>query len=270
MISRNAPCECGSGKKFKHCCGALETADINVFSQEKIYADNGWFLPSLRGSNMRRFCPTPPGSRGISRAAAPPGILIIDGFLSAGICNSWCAFINSQSTETLEVQNVDTFKQSGGIANRPDEARIAETIDLGERKTEFLREVIRAYRDYVTRFFQAELDTIEPPSVLKYQPGGHYLAHSDSEYWDVNQHLWVRSLARDFSTLIYLNDGYEGGTLFFPNFDFRLAPKRGMLVAFPSDHRYLHAAEPLISGTRFAVVSWAKAKIPQELSPLRS
>jgi preprotein translocase subunit SecA len=22
-VSRNAPCPCGSGKKFKHCCGAL-------------------------------------------------------------------------------------------------------------------------------------------------------------------------------------------------------------------------------------------------------
>ena len=268
MISRNAPCECGSGKKFKYCCGTLKTADINALSQKSIYAENGWFLPALRGPNMRRFCATPPGAQKISRTAAPPGILIIDGFLSAALCEDWCTFIDSRSTEVLEVQDVETFKQTGKVANRPDEVRIAETIDLAGRKTEFLREVVRAYRNYVTRFFQAELDTIEPPSVLKYRPGGHYRAHSDSEYWDREQHLWLRSLERDFSTLTYLNDGYEGGALFFPNFNFRLAPKRGMLVAFPSDHRYLHAAEPLISGTRFAVVSWAKAKTPQGFSPL--
>ena len=23
-ISRNAPCPCGSGKKYKHCCGAIK------------------------------------------------------------------------------------------------------------------------------------------------------------------------------------------------------------------------------------------------------
>jgi hypothetical protein len=40
-----------------------------------------------------------------------------------------------------------------------------------------------------------------------------------------------------------------------------------MMIAFPSDHRYIHAAEPLISGTRFAVVSWAKAKKQQGFTP---
>ncbi|MDA9711294.1 hypothetical protein N9U42_02890, partial [Luminiphilus sp.] len=68
---------------------------------------------------------------------------------------------------------MEAFKQTGKVVNRPDEVRIAETIDLADRQTEFLRQVVRAYRDYVTRFFQAELDTIEPPSVLKYRRGGH-------------------------------------------------------------------------------------------------
>ena len=92
-------------------------------------------------------------------------------------------------------------------------------------------------------------------------------AHSDSEYWDEGSHTWKRSLDRDYSILIYLNEGFEGGALFFPNFDYRIAPKRGMMIAFPSDHRYLHAAEPLISGKRFAVVSWAKARKQNGFTP---
>jgi hypothetical protein len=27
-VGRNAPCPCGSGKKFKHCCGAPEANDL--------------------------------------------------------------------------------------------------------------------------------------------------------------------------------------------------------------------------------------------------
>jgi hypothetical protein len=267
MTSRNTPCACGSGKRFKQCCGALDSPGLHPQTPREMYTDAGWFLRPFRGMAMRRFCPEPPGAGAISRVAAPPGILVVDGFLGAALCKDWCTFMDKQSTQWLGVQDVGNFEQSGDVSWENHAARVTETIDLAERKTDVLREVVRGYRDYTTRFFQQDLDTIEQPSVLKYGPGGLYQAHSDSEYWDESSHTWKRSLDRDYSILIYLNEGFEGGALYFPNFDFRIAPKRGMLVAFPSDHRYLHAAESLISGTRFAVVSWAKAKTPQGFSP---
>ena len=198
---------------------------------------------------------------------APPGVLIVEGFLSVAMCEDWCAFMESQSTAWLGVQNVESFEQLGEVSFKTHDARVTETIDLAEYKTDVLREVVRGYRDYVTRFFRQELDTIEQPSVLKYGPGGRYNTHSDSEYWDEGSHTWKRSLDRDYSILVYLNEEFEGGALFFPNFEYRIEPKRGMMIAFPSDHRYIHAAEPLISGKRFAVVSWAKAKTPQGFTP---
>ena len=73
---------------------------------------------------------------------------------------------------------------------------------------------------------------------------------------------------RDYSLLLYVNDGYEGGTLYFQNFDLRIRPTRGMLIAFPSDHRYLHAAEPLVSGERYAVVGWGSVKGVRKLNPV--
>ena len=41
------------------------------------------------------------------------------------------------------------------------------------------------------------------------------------------------------------------------NQNFRIKPRPGMLLAFPSDHRYLHAALPTVSGIRYVIVSWA-------------
>jgi len=248
----------------------LSAAKPNILDPRETYTDAGWFVPSLRGNVMRRFCPEPPGARRVSKMIAPPGILVVEGFLGSAICEEWCSFMDKQPTQQLSVQNVSTFKDSGEMAWEAHEARITETIDLAEKKNDVLREVVRGYRDYATRFFETDLDTIEQPSVLKYLPGGRYNAHSDSEYWSDEDHQWIRSLERDYSILLYLNDGFEGGALFFPNFNFRLEPQRGMLVAFPSDHRYLHAAEPLLSGVRFAVVSWAKAKISQPFSPFIS
>ena len=62
---------------------------------------------------------------------------------------------------------------------------------------------------------------------------------------------------RDLSVLIYLNDDFEGGEVNFSNFGFDIKPSSGLLIAFPSDHRYLHAAQLVTSGVRYAIVSWA-------------
>ena len=269
MTSRNAQCPCGSGRRFKHCCGspALESNTENCY--EHIYAENGRFLEKFRGVGMRRFCPEPPGALTMSKAVAPPGIMVIEGFLGQQFCDDLCQYIAEQKTRRLTVVDSEEFERSGEVAYKQHAARITETIDLEHRKKDMLREVVRGYRDYATRFFAADLDTIENPSVLKYNAGGRYDPHSDSEHWNVEQKIWVRSQDRDYSLLIYLNEGYEGGTLYFPNFRWRVRPRRGMLVSFPSDHRYLHGAEPLTSGTRFAVASWAKAKISQEFDPYK-
>ena len=65
---------------------------------------------------------------------------------------------------------------------------------------------------------------------------------------------------RDYSILLYLNEGYIGGEIDFPNFGLKFQPKKGLLLAFPSDARYVHAARPVTAGTRYALVSWAAAK----------
>lgn len=60
------------------------------------------------------------------------------------------------------------------------------------------------------------------------------------------------------------NTGYAQNATFKPN-DWPtvapgLPPARGLLIAFPSDARYLHAARPVKTGTRYALVSWAAAQ----------
>ena len=210
---------------------------------------------------MRRFCPEPRGSQMIARSIAPPGILVVEEFLSAEFCSDFCNFIVKQQTKKLGVIDRGSDAETGSLKYKDHAGRITDTIDLGHRKKDMLREVVRGYRDYATRFFDAKLDTIEPPSVLKYSVGGRYDPHADSEHWDRENQTWVRAVERDFSLLMYLNEDYEGGALQFPNFNWRIQPKRGMLISFPSDHRYKHGAEPLLSGIRIAVASWAKRKI---------
>ena len=59
---------------------------------------------------------------------------------------------------------------------------------------------------------------------------------------------------------MYFNEEYTGGKIHLIDFDFKIQPKRGILLAFPADHRYQYAALPVDSGTRYVIVSWAAAK----------
>jgi hypothetical protein len=56
------------------------------------------------------------------------------------------------------------------------------------------------------------------------------------------------------SAVIYLNDDYEGGELWFPRFGVDLKPKKGDIAVFPSTFIYEHASKEMISGTKYAVV----------------
>jgi hypothetical protein len=42
------------------------------------------------------------------------------------------------------------------------------------------------------------------------------------------------------STLIYLNDNYEGGEIYFPGHDLEIKPKAGMFITFPGNPNYVH------------------------------
>lgn len=83
-------------------------------------------------------------------------------------------------------------------------------------------------------------------NVLKYRSGEHYGQHYDSGTY----------AGRHISIILYLNDDYEGGEIEFPPFGFKIKPKAGMMLMFPSNFAYRHIAHPVISGTKYAVVTW--------------
>ena len=60
--------------------------------------------------------------------------------------------------------------------------------------------------------------------------------------------------------LIYLSNDFEGGELSFYKLNYQIRPQAGAVVLFPSDHRYLHQAETVKKGVRYAIVSWSAVK----------
>jgi hypothetical protein len=60
----------------------------------------------------------------------------------------------------------------------------------------------------------------------------------------------------DINSLIYYNDNFEGGELYYPDYDLTVKPEPGLAVAHPGDINYLHGVKPIISGERYTTPSF--------------
>jgi predicted 2-oxoglutarate/Fe(II)-dependent dioxygenase YbiX len=61
---------------------------------------------------------------------------------------------------------------------------------------------------------------------------------------------------RRFSSLIYLNEDYDGGETYFPGFGVRVKPERGLLIIFGSGPEYVHGVTKVRRGKRYTYAGW--------------
>jgi predicted 2-oxoglutarate/Fe(II)-dependent dioxygenase YbiX len=114
---------------------------------------------------------------------------------------------------------------------------------------------------FIDPYFGVEVSDREPSQILHYGTGGHYIPHVDAEtlYKDEDgRDFWEKTLERDLSIVYFLNDGYVGGELVFPELDLSVKPEPGTLICFPSDHNYIHGVKPVTAGRRYTIVTWLR------------
>tara|TARA_R100000697_G_scaffold33704_2_gene45212 strand:- start:1515 stop:2093 length:579 start_codon:yes stop_codon:yes gene_type:complete len=78
------------------------------------------------------------------------------------------------------------------------------------------------------------------------QQGGEYKEHTD------HGDLTPRVLTCSF----ILNDDYDGGEFVFFGNTYKIPPKAGSAVVFPSNFCFPHAVTPVTNGNRHAVITW--------------
>jgi hypothetical protein len=67
---------------------------------------------------------------------------------------------------------------------------------------------------------------------------------------------------RAYGSIIYLNDNYEGGKTYYPNFDVSITPKVGNLAIHPGDPEHLHGVTKIQDGMRYTIASfWTLNKL---------
>jgi hypothetical protein len=86
--------------------------------------------------------------------------------------------------------------------------------------------------------------------------GDSHIAHADNERRENGRWVPNHTPNRDYTGLAYLNDDFTGGELVFPDLDVVIAPKPGLLVGFPSNHKFVHAVPKVLSGKRYSLPVW--------------
>lgn len=99
-------------------------------------------------------------------------------------------------------------------------------------------------------------------SILAHPIGSFMYPHVDivgyiqKEDEDVPDHLskWSGHL----SSVIYLNDNYEGGELYFKDHDIAIKPEAGDYITFPGNRHYQHGVKEVSGAVRYTLSTWVR------------
>jgi hypothetical protein len=154
---------------------------------------------------------------------------------------SWSgAYVTTSSEVDLESRNAKDFKfNSTGLG--PKNSENEELYKIHSIVFNKVRPCVDDYGNY----WGVGIRSYEAFNFVKYEGAGtHFKIHAD------HGPTYVTTV----SIVVYLNDNYEGGELWFPRFDLTIKPKAGDIVVFPSTYIYEHASQDMISGTKYSVV----------------
>ncbi len=86
--------------------------------------------------------------------------------------------------------------------------------------------------------------------------GDLHIPHADNEQREHGRWVPNHTPQREYTALVYLNDDFTGGELVFPDRHLVITPKPGLLVGFPSNHKFVHAVPKVLSGKRYSLPIW--------------
>lgn len=160
--------------------------------------------------------------------------------------NQW----KTAKTGVKPVQGAKKFRECSSFKinknTKNDLNKSESTLKLEKISEECCKAALEPIKDYAQHFRLAPLGYWEPINFVKYNQGEYIEVHSDHAFG----HICV------LSCVGYINDDYEGGELFFDKLNIKIKPKAGDLYLYPSTYLYSHASLPIISGTKYAIVSF--------------
>ena len=156
-------------------------------------------------------------------------------------------FISSE-----DLSKINNYIQSGVFISDAVHEFPYETFAFGQ--FEELVHIMSGYRDkaalLLEEAFDCKVALSEISGLTKFKTGDNLHEHADK----------VCASWRDLSTSLYYNEDFEGGELYFSQYDVTFKPKAGMMIYFPAGANYQHRVNYVTSGTRYATTTFWKVE----------
>tara|TARA_B110000503_G_scaffold131362_2_gene205847 strand:+ start:701 stop:1390 length:690 start_codon:yes stop_codon:yes gene_type:complete len=147
-------------------------------------------------------------------------------------------------TNSADVDNYARNAQDFKVSSDNLGPRTEDNAELYDMHEEIFNRLRMCMNDY-SAYWGVGIQFYEAFNFVKYDGAGtQFRIHAD------HGPTYVATI----SAVLYLNDDYEGGELWFPRFGVDLKPKKGDIAIFPSTFIYEHASKEMISGTKYSIV----------------
>lgn len=116
----------------------------------------------------------------------------------------------------------------------------------------FFQDLTEKYREAVAIVFDREVRP-NTSHAQKWDVGGFAAPHSDNS--DFDGHATSFQINK-YVGILYLNDDYEGGNLYFPDHGIEFKPTPYSFITFPGGIENVHGVREITKGTRYTMVSF--------------
>ncbi len=133
-------------------------------------------------------------------------------------------------------------------------------LDFGNNEKEFtfhanfndnnIKNLLQGYQKEVYRFV---VENYEGP-FEPYDESKIHLARFEEGY-GMHEHF-DSTKPNDIATLIYINEDYDGGHIYFPELNIYVKPQEGDLICFPDTPDFVHGVKPIKEGIRYTAPRW--------------
>ena len=216
---------------------------------------NNWFTKDRSETAETRMPDRQLGHMSVLNPAL--GVNVYRNAISASDCNRYISNLenslngetqfewsNAKVTNSADVDDYARKAQDFKVSSNNLGPRTAENSALYDLHEEIFQKLRMCVDDYGA-YWGVGIRAYEAFNFVKYEGAGtQFRIHAD------HGPTYVATI----SAVIYLNDNYEGGELWFPRFGVDLKPKQGDIAIFPSTFIYEHASKEMIDGTKYAVV----------------
>jgi hypothetical protein len=162
---------------------------------------------------------------------------------------SWSqAYVRSSNNDSLDTKTRDTMSIGIPYLENPEIILTSMVASFNTSLSKIFFDSFSPIEADYKNHFGIYTTWHDSYGILKYGVGQKFTNHIDDH----------PDFHRRVSMVYYMNDNYEGGEINFPRFNVFYKPLANEMLVFPSTYVYNHSVNEVTSGTRYAVVSWAR------------